>query len=243
MIIAQISDLHVREEGHLAYRRVDTALFLARCVEHLARLLRPVPAPVYVIPGNHDDRAALVGALADHAYLPRAGFLQYVVDDFPVRLIGLDTLVPGEGGGRLCEARLAWLAARLDEAPRRPAVIFMHHPPFPTGIEHMDRIGLRGAEAMADLVRRHPQVEAVLCGHLHRPIHVRWAGTVATTAPSPAHQVALDLRPDGPSAFVMEPPGYLVHQWREGLGLVTHVAYVGEFGGPYPFYEGGRLIG
>lgn len=270
MLIAQISDTHIKPEGRLAYRHVDTAAFLARCVEHLRalrpppdvvlatgdlvdggrpeeyrrlrELLAPLPMPVFLVPGNHDDRDALRAAFRDHGYLPAHGFLHYVVEGYPARLIGLDTVVPGEGGGWMCEERLAWLAARLAEAPDRPTVLFMHHPPFWTGIGHMDRLGLRNAEALAAVVRNHPQVEGVLCGHLHRPIHVRWAGTVATTAPSPAHQVMLDLREDAPSAFTLEPPACLLHLWRPGVGLVSHLSYIGSFAGPYPFYEDGRLI-
>ena len=142
----------------------------------------------------------------------------------------------------MCAERLGWLAARLDEAPDRPTVLFMHHPPFATGIRHMDALGLAGAEALATLVARHPQVERVLCGHLHRPIQVRWAGTVASTAPSTAHQVVLDLADDAPATFAMEPPACQLHVWRPGTGLISHTSYIGRFDGPYPFFEGGRLI-
>jgi Icc protein len=270
VIIAQITDTHIREAGALAYRRVETAGYLARAVEHLLvltprpdlvlatgdlvdtggvgeyrrlrALLDPLPMPVYLIPGNHDDRAALREVFADHRYLPRAGFLHFTVEGWPVRLIGLDTLVPGKGTGLVCPQRLGWLASRLDEAPDRPTVLFMHHPPFATGIRHMDALGLAGAEPLAALVARHPQVERVVCGHLHRPIQVRWAGTVASTAPSTAHQVALDLSDDAPATFVMEPPACQLHVWRTGTGLITHTSYIGRFDGPYPFFEGGRLI-
>ena len=271
MIIAQISDMHIRPPGRLAYRQVDTAAFLARAVDHLSRmvprsdlalatgdlvdagspaeyrhlreLLAPLPMPVYLIPGNHDSREALAAVFTDHDYLPRdGGFQQYVVERYPVRLIALDTLLPGKGSGLLCEERLAWLAARLAEAPDRPTIIFMHHPPFATGIGHMDQLGLEGAEAMGAVVARHPRVERVLCGHLHRPIQVRWHGTVVSTAPSTAHQVVLDLRDDAPSAFTMEPPACLIHLWRPDTGLVTHTSYIGHFAGPYPFREGGELI-
>lgn len=266
MIIAQISDMHVRVEGSLAYRRVDTATFLARCVEHilhltprpdlvlatgdlvdsgqraeyarLRQLLAPLPMPVYLIPGNHDDRDALTAEFADHAYLPRgAKFLQYTIEGDGLQLIALDTLLPGETGGLVCDERLDWLAARLGEARDRPTVIFLHHPPFATGIEYMDGYGLRNAAALADVVRPHAQVEAVLAGHLHRRISMRWAGTVATTAPGTAHQVALDLRPGEPGRFTLEPPGYLLHLWRPGQGFVTHSCYVGEYPGPFPFRE------
>src|SRR5215470_3359119 len=118
MLIAQISDLHIRARGQLAYRRVDTAWYLARCVEqllrmtprpdvvvatgdlvdvghpdeyrHLRELLTPLPMPVYLIPGNHDRRDPLVAEFPEHAYLPRHGsFLHYVLEDFPLRMIGL----------------------------------------------------------------------------------------------------------------------------------------------------------
>ena len=92
--------------------------------------------PVYLIPGNHDEREALADAFSDHDYLPRdREFLHYVLEQYPVRLIGLDTLVPGKGSGLMCEERLTWLAARLEVAPARPTVVFMHHPPFVTGIQ------------------------------------------------------------------------------------------------------------
>ena len=74
-----------------------------------------------------------------------------------------------------------------------------------------------------------PQVERVLCGHLHRSIQSRWAGTVASTAPSTAHQVVLDVREDAALGFTLEPPGYALHLWRPDVGLVSHVATVGDF--------------
>jgi hypothetical protein len=100
----------------------------------------------------------------------------------------------------------------------------------------MDQYGLDGIERMAEVVKRHPQVERIVCGHLHRPIQVRWCGTVVMTAPSTAHQIALDLGPERPLAFTLEPPAVLLHLWREGLGLVTHTSFVGDYG-PHPFRE------
>jgi 3',5'-cyclic-AMP phosphodiesterase len=152
-----------------------------------------------------------------------------VVEGGPLRMVALDTLRPGSSGGVMDAERIAWVDARLAEAPTTPTLIFMHHPPFKTGIPYMDTIGLDGADAFADVVRRHPQVERVVCGHLHRSIQARWAGTVAMTAPSTAHQVAFDVREDAELGFTLEPPGYALHLWREGLGLVSHVATVGEY--------------
>jgi len=120
-------------------------------------------------------------------------------------------------------------------------VVALHHPPFATGIGHLDQAALRGDDAskLAALLRGHANVERVVCGHVHRPIHLRFGGTIASSAPSVAHQVVLDLRADAPSAFNLEPPAFALHHWEPGVGLVSHHAYVDSFDGPYPFYEDG----
>ena len=152
-----------------------------------------------------------------------------------MRLIALDTLVPGKGYGALCPERLDWLEARLAESDR-PTILFMHHPPFDCGIAAFDGMGCtEGGARLAELVRRHVNVERVMCGHVHRPIQVRWAGTMASIAPSTAHQVTLDLHDQAPLSMMMEPPGIALHLWREGTGLVTHVSYIGTYDGPNPF--------
>jgi Icc protein len=263
MLIAQISDMHVKAEGELLYRRIDTARSLERAVAHvnaldprpaiviatgdlveggkpeeyarLKRLLTPLAMPVHLIPGNHDARDALRAAFTDHAYLPRTGFLHYTIETLPVRLIALDTLVPGKGYGALCRERLDWLEARLAESAR-PTILFMHHPPFDCGIDAFDNFKLNeGGERLADIVRKCGNVERVMCGHVHRPIQVRWAGTMASIAPSTAHQATLDLHPHAPLSMMMEPPGIALHLWRAGTGLVTHVSYIGTYEGPRPF--------
>jgi 3',5'-cyclic AMP phosphodiesterase CpdA len=264
MLIAQLSDMHVRAEGKLLFDRIDTAAYLARAVAHvlkleprpdvtivtgdlveagkpeeyarLRRLLAPLPMPAYVIPGNHDAREPLRAAFADQGYLPADGFLQYTVDDGPVRLIALDTLVEGKPHGALCAERLSWLEARLAEHTAKPAMLFMHHPPFECGIETFDKSRLlEGDEELAALVGRHPNVERAACGHVHRPIQTRWAGTLASIAPSTAHQATLDLHEHSALTMMMEPPAIALHQWRPGTGLVTHVSYIGDFDGPQPF--------
>ena len=262
MLIAQISDMHLKGEGELLYDRVDTTGFLERAVAHLnaleprpdivlatgdlvdnglpaqyanlRRVLSALAMPACLIPGNHDLRAALRGAFPDHGYLRGEGFLQYTVEGMPVRLIALDTLVEGKHHGALCDVRLDWLEARLAEQDG-PTLLFMHHPPFDVGIERMDGMGLtEGGERLSALVRRHPNVERIVCGHIHRPIQMRWAGTLASIAPSTAHQVALDLRAGAKLALRMEPPGGVLHQWRPGSGLVTHLSYVGDYETPQP---------
>jgi 3',5'-cyclic-AMP phosphodiesterase len=270
MLIAQITDTHVKFPGKLAYQRVDTAQMLRACVNalvrldpqpdlivhtgdlvdvglpdeyaHLKSILAPLKAPLLVIPGNHDDREAMRAAFAADGYFPAQGFLHYAVERGPLRFVGLDTLVPGHGGGELCAERLAWLDATLEEHPEIPTVILMHHPPFLTGITHVDRVGLFGRDGFAGVMRRHGQVEAILCGHVHRVMRATVGRRAVMTGPSTAHQVALDLRPESPPAFVMEPPGYVLHRW-DGDALVSLAAVLGVWPGPFPFLDAaGQVI-
>jgi 3',5'-cyclic-AMP phosphodiesterase len=207
MMIAQITDLHVRPRGKVAYERVDTNAMLETAVaaiealprkpdlviatgdltdcglaaeyEVLRDILEPLSMPVYLVPGNHDRRAELFAEFGSDGYLKNEdGFLHYVVEGHDVRLIGLDTVVPGNGHGEMCAARLAWLEGKLGQERKRPTVIFMHHPPFGTGLADMDRINCRNGASMAAVLRRFDNIERVVCGHHHRPITVRWGGTI-----------------------------------------------------------------
>ena len=124
----------------------------------------------------------------------------------------------------------------------------MHHPPFQTLIGHMDAIGLLGgAHELEALEAQHPNVERIICGHLHRSIQVRFGGSIAATAPSPAHQVCLDLAADAPSQWVLEPPGFVLHalpnQSAPSKGrLVSHTVASGQYNGPFLFHDGDQLI-
>lgn len=263
MLLAQISDMHVRVPGNPLYGRIDTPAFLERAVAHIAALdrrpdaviatgdlvdggsvdeyralrdlLAPLEMPVYLVPGNHDRRDGLRAVFGDLPWLPADGFVQYAIEAGPLRLLGLDTLVEGRGHGALCDERLNWLDARLAESDR-PTVVFMHHPPFACGIDAFDAIRLNeGAERMAAIVGRHRHVERIVCGHVHRAIQVRWAGTLGVVAPSTAHQATLDLHPGAKMSLTMEPPGVMLHLWTPAAGLVSHTVPVGTWPGPEPF--------
>lgn len=257
-LLAQLSDLHVAAEGKLCMGRIDTAAMLAACVGHLRafkhrphavvlsgdlvdlgsapeyarlrELLAPLAMPVYLMPGNHDVRERLRAAFPEHAYLRQSPeFIQYVIDDYPLRIVALDTVIPGKGTGELCGRRIEWLDRTLAREPQKPTVVLMHHPPFATLIDYMDRFPARDRDALAAVIGRHPQVQSILCGHVHRPIETRFAGTLASTSPSIAHQVALDLEDDAPLRYTMEPPAYRLHAYTPESGLVSHTVYVGEF--------------
>jgi 3',5'-cyclic-AMP phosphodiesterase len=256
MIIAQITDLHVVAKGRLFYGTIPTNAQLVEAVAHINSLdprpdvviasgdltehglaeeydfLREILAdlipPLFVVPGNHDRREGLLTAFAGEDYVPQpdAPFVNYVIETFPLRLIGLDTTVPEHHHGLMCEQRLRWLDDTLNARRDFPTLIFMHHPPFRTGVQWMDASGLHGGRMMEEVVRRHRQVVRVACGHLHRPIHVAWGGTIASVSPSTCHQVALNLTDRGGFEITMEPRAVALHVWDESYGVISHLSYI-----------------
>ncbi len=180
-------------------------------------LLERIGAPVYVLPGNHDDGAALRAAfdLPGEASAP----VQHAVDLGPLRLVVADSTLPGEDRGELDAARLQWLDETL-AASDRPTVVALHHPPIVLGIPVWDEIGLTGRDELARVVERHPQVLAVVAGHVHRAIAVPFAGSVALSVPSTYMQGRLDFEADM-VALVDEPPAFAVHALVDGK-LVSH---------------------
>ncbi len=255
MLIAQITDLHAGERLKLDGRNIDTLDGVHRAVAHLNALVpRPdavvvtgdlvaeetqanyqavatalggLSMPSYVIPGNHDDRGMIREVFGGDGYLTEAGgFLHYTVEDFDLRLIALDTQDPGKASGLLCQDRLDWLNARLAEARDRATLIFMHHPPFDTGITDFDVIGLSGRDAFGEIVARYTQVQAIACGHVHRDIASSWCGTLVAVTPSTGYQYALELDPKAATAKVAEPPAVRLFLWTPENGLTSHLSYV-----------------
>jgi Icc protein len=252
VLIAQITDTHIGfEPGNPDERnalrlmaildrlitgpdRPDLVLLSGDLVEHgdaasyarLADLLAPCPFPVRLMVGNHDERAAMLAAFPETPVVD--GFVQSVAEFPGLRLITLDTLEPGRHGGAFCEARAAWLAARLDDEPGVPAIIAVHHPPVETGLAWLD--GAKTAPWIARLahaIAGRPQVRAIIAGHLHRTITAMWNGVMVGVCPSSAPPVSLDLRdidparPDDRAMIVEAPPGYALHRW-DGTSLVSH---------------------
>jgi Icc protein len=264
MLIAHLSDPHVRPDGVLypgvgesnaqfaaaiahvnaLDPRPDLVLLSGDLVDHghadeyamLARLLAPLDAPVLAIPGNHDEREAFRQAFAGQSWLPAQGPIDYAVDDRgPVRIVALDVTLPGLHHGAVSDQGAAWLDRTLAAEPSRPTIVMMHQPPFDTGIPYMDLYSCREGQVLASIIARHPQVERILCGHVHRVMQLRFGGTMLCTAPSTTTTIALRFQPDARPASYVEPPAMLLHHWRQGTGLVTHFVPIGSFPGPYPF--------
>ena len=275
VVIAQISDLHIKRPGELAYGHVDTAAALKRCVaelnrlnprpqlvvisgdladtpsveeyEYLKSLLAPLEIPFVAVPGNHDDRALMRAALPKGGYTHAAGALDSAHKVGALDLVLLDSSVPKKPHGLLEGATLQWLDATLGTSKTRPALLFLHHPPFVTGIKHMDVQNLHNAAALEEILQRHSQVRLVAAGHVHRAILTQFAGVPATICPAPNHAVALDLNEGLPASFKVEPPAFHLHAWFMGGGefgnLVTHHVPIGDFKGPLPFFgPDGKLL-
>jgi 3',5'-cyclic AMP phosphodiesterase CpdA len=277
MLVAQLTDPHIRTKGARAYGVVDTAAHLTRAVDfittrlpaldavivtgdlvdfgtpeeyrHFLELTARLTVPVLPIPGNHDERGSFARAFGGRVALPAGGHLSYVHDVGALRLVMVDSTVPGKPHGEMCGERLRWLDAMLSAAPQRPTVVALHHPPFETGIRHMDVQNCHNGEAFAAVLSGHPQVLATVVGHVHRTVMTSFAGRPASIAPSLAHAVSLALDPTARATFHLEPPGLHLHRWQPASGctygrLVTHVVPIGAFPGPHPFFDtAGQLIG
>jgi Icc protein len=197
--------------------------------EQLRELVARLDTPLYALPGNHDDRAAL----RRHFDVPGAGDepLQYAVELGPLRLVALDSMRVGEDRGELDAERLAWLQEALADAPETPTVIALHHPPLTTGIPAFDEfvLPLPDQRRLGNVVERHPQVCRIVAGHLHLAVAAELRGRSVLVAPSTYVQARLDFRADE-IRFSSEPPGFAVHTLLDGE-LVSHVQAV-EARGP-----------
>jgi len=150
---------------------------------HFRREFAPLGRPVLCVPGNHDVvpdmRAQLAGAPFQ---------LGGTWDARNWRVILLDSSVPGETGGNLDAAALAWLEQALAGAGGRHALVCLHHHPIPMHSRWLDTVGLANGDAFTALLRRHPAVRAVLFGHVHQDLDREVAGLRMIATPSTCSQ-------------------------------------------------------
>jgi 3',5'-cyclic-AMP phosphodiesterase len=187
----------------------------------LRAILRKCPVPVHLMPGNHDDPAALVARFGDSPYLGNGVSPAYTVEYPETTLVIANSWIQGSPAGRLGPDQLAWIDRALGGRPGLPAFVCLHHPPVPVGIPFLDGMILEDAAALADVIGRHPHVVRVLAGHVHRDVSALFAGTLMTTAPSTYRQSALRLHDAGLPGYVAEPTGFLLHV-LDGTTCVTH---------------------
>jgi Icc protein len=229
LAIARVNDLLPRPDIVLATGDLTTS---GRPEEYksLAAIIEPLEVPLYIIPGNHDEYRPLLNAFSGKYGLIDDGkdydFIRTVIEDGQLRLISLDTTVPAHHHGAIPEERTLWLDEVLCEAPDKPTLIFMHHPPFETGIWWMDQLGiLDGLDRLATVLGRHRQVIRIIAGHLHRTIHSTFAGVPVTVAPTTCYSVDLNVHDEGTPMVTNEPSGMMLHYWQSGT-LVSHTLFL-----------------
>lgn len=250
VLLAQISDLHVSadwegidplprleaviETVRSLPNRVDAVLVSGdltdegeRADYELAReLLDRLGVPVHVLPGNHDDRAELRWAFG----LPGSGDapIDYAVEVGELRLVLLDSIVPGRDPGGFEAEQLEWLDRELRDEPERPTILAMHHPPLATGIREWDEINLDRAEisALAEVVAGHRQLRAIVAGHLHRTAASSLMGCPVLSVPSTYLQAYPDFETE--DVAMAGVPGFALHALLDGQ-LSSQVQSLGSF--------------
>lgn len=251
ILLAQLTDLHVVEPESDGEVWVDNAARLREAVATiddesppiaavlatgdltndgrpgeyavLAEALEPLGVPVCPLPGNHDDRALLRATFPAVPWVD-AEHASWAIDIRGVRMIGLDSTIPGAPGAEFDQAREEWLRVQLAEPFDGPTILAVHHPPFVTGIEWMDRSGFVGLDRLESVLADHP-VDRVVCGHMHRPISSTIAGIPVQVGISTVQSIALDLSERSAPAVICDPSGYLIHR-VDGRDIVTHTRYI-----------------
>ena len=197
-------------------------------------IISGLEAPLYVIPGNHDARKPMRGAFASGGYLPPDGKLNWHQVIGNIHLIGLDTLIEGSGGGELDAATLAFLDDALVKIDGAPVLLALHHPPFETGIQFMDKIGINeGAEDFGEILSAYTGEIRVICGHIHSIIATSCGGKMALSAPSPCSSFAFNIQQTAPIGFMDAGDGCFLHRWANRFHSVRLCPAQGD--GPFPF--------
>jgi len=264
VLIAQISDLHLSVEGSETLDIAPMAKNLKLCVKHINQLpLQPdlvlvtgdisnsglieeliyaktlldqFAMPYFVIPGNHDNRQDLLTIFGKQSCQENDDqLINYCIDGYELKLIGIDSSIAFEPGGEFKQTTANWLEQQLQGYLDHPVVLFMHHPPIDFGIAETKLDGFNGQEYLANLIKKHSNIEAILCGHIHLAAHTRWHGTVVSTAPSIGMRLVIDFNMEHQSQFILDEPNYQIHYWTESKNLVTYNVNINDTHQGYPF--------
>ncbi|MDM9625407.1 phosphodiesterase [Rhizobium sp. S152] len=195
--------------------------------EILRDVLAPMPFPVRLMLGNHDDRPNFVAVFADH---PRDenGYVQSFIDTAFGRLLFLDSHEGGVIGGIYGEDRLAFLDAALDGAGDLPVTVFIHHPPMDCGIAHFNNIGMHDDGAIMKRLAAHPAgVRHIVFGHIHVPLAGTSAEGIAfSSGQACSHRFITDLDDPAPMWTGGNPCYRIIH--LDAQGLRAYGAEAGE---------------
>lgn len=193
---------------------------------HLKKQLSCLKTPIYLIPGNHDHRENMKRVF-NHQRGMQANFINYTVELDPVRLIFLDTHVPGQSYGTLCKDRLEWLEKTLAKSHDHPSLIFMHHPPAKTGTKIFDEILCKTSSAFEELVRNQKNLLGLFTGHYHHFCLTTFGNKTCFMAPSvaPVHYFAHPLD-DHVTALELSDPAITIHRWEKESGIRSQIVFV-----------------
>lgn len=235
-ILLHLSDTHLRAQGSRLFELVDATDRLARALSvieasgirpdalvftgDLADLGEPgayadlralvdpfaqrIGARVFWVMGNHDDRAGFRRALLDEP--GRTEPVDAVAEIDGLRVVTLDSTVPGHHHGELREDQLTWLARVLATPAPLGTILAMHHPPVPSVLPLAASVELRDQRRLADVLRG-TDVRAIIAGHLHYSTFATFAGIPVSVASSTCYAQDLTVptggtRPqDGAQAF------------------------------------------
>ncbi len=171
-------------------------------------ILEQLPAPVYCLPGNHDERTKM--ALLDRGNSHTTK--QVLLGDWQIIL--LDSVLENEEAGFLSDDELNFLQQALEAHPDRHALIGLHHHPVPIGSAWMDNIRLRNGNEFLALLGKYPQARGVIWGHIHQEFESRRDGLHLLGSPSTCIQFepgnddfAIDPQPPGFRWLALLPNG------------------------------------
>jgi 3',5'-cyclic-AMP phosphodiesterase len=220
-VVAHISDTHFLAGGAKLFGAAETEANLRAALDQLSHLsslpeaivitgdladlgepdayarLRAIVEPaaeamgsrIIWVMGNHDERPAYAEGLFDAA--PSDEPQDAVYDVNGLRVISLDTSVPGYHHGEITDAQLDWLRAELATPAEHGTILAMHHPPAPTPLLWaMDMLELHGQDRLAEVLAG-TDVRAILAGHLHYSSHTTFAGIPVSVASATCYTLAL----------------------------------------------------
>ena len=243
-LLIQLTDTHILPPGEELYGSIDTALHLKKTVEEINRILprpdavlitgdlvdrgdetsyrhfidliSPLEMPTYVVPGNHDDPVTMSRLFADTTCFPVTdSTFQYVIKDFPINILALNTQSDGTELPELGQERINWLKQQLDQSDK-PALIALHHPPMKTGIELIDMGGEEWFQDLKTLLAGYDQVKLLICGHCHTDLCGRIGNVPVYMAPATSHQLIASRGLTIAPSTVIRPARPTLHHYIDG---------------------------
>ncbi|MBT6098010.1 MAG: hypothetical protein HOH05_06505 [Marinovum sp.] len=245
MIIAQISDTHINlntpgsDQRLLDFEKVihdinsldpqpNLIIHSGDIVQNgrmeeyaeATRILSKATAPVYVMAGNKDNRKNLKKSFAKDTYISAVSkFIEYEINDFPIRLIMVDTLNTHSNKGHFCDSRQESLVKMINSETTKPIAVFMHHPPCAINVGpdpfHFDN--LDAMEGLCDTLQHSDRVISIFCGHVHRSTTAQIANIPVTVTTAIATQIRWGDYP----AQLSKIPVYNLHRYDQDWGFIT----------------------